>query len=137
MSLRRIISFWRYHECSKYMFRMVEEHTKTIKKNPDEKYFFILEKIDFQNFKISKFSKMKISIKKIWKSKFWKNRKFQNYFEIFDFPKFRFSRFFYHEFWFLKKCLKILKFWKSIFSKMKKYFSSGFFLLSWYVLPPS
>ena len=33
---------------------MVEEHTKTIKKNPDEKYVFILEKIDFQNFKISK-----------------------------------------------------------------------------------
>ena len=33
------------------MFRIAEEYTKTIKTNPDEKYFFILAKIDFQNFK--------------------------------------------------------------------------------------
>ena len=36
------------------MFRIAEEYTNTIKNNPDETYFFILEKIDFQNFKIFK-----------------------------------------------------------------------------------
>ena len=54
------------------MFRIAEEYTKTIKTNPDEKYFFILEKIDFQNFKISKISKTQNFENKSEKSKFEK-----------------------------------------------------------------
>ena len=48
------------------------------KKNPDEKYFFISEKNDFQNFKIFTFSKIKILRKqseKSEKSKILKNLK--------------------------------------------------------------
>ena len=40
------------------------------KKNPDEKYFFILEKIDFQNLKIFKIFKNRNFEKKSQKSKF-------------------------------------------------------------------
>ena len=46
MCLCWITSFWRYHGCSKYMFRIAEEYTKTIKTNPDD-FFFILAIIDF------------------------------------------------------------------------------------------
>ena len=59
------------------MFRIVEEYTKTITKNPDEKYFFIMEKIDFQNFKISIFFKNQHFDKKSEKSKFEKTSDFQ------------------------------------------------------------
>ena len=59
------------------MFRIVEEYTKTITKNPDEKYFFIMEKIDFQNFKIPKKSKKQNFDKKSEKSKFEKTSDFQ------------------------------------------------------------
>ena len=104
------------------MFRIAEEHTQTIKKNPDEKYFVILEKIDFQNFKIFKIFKNQKIEKNIWKSKFEGNRKFQIILKFSISPKFRFFRI-------LLKIviLNFLKFWKSIFSKMKNDFSSGFF----------
>ena len=61
------------------MFRIVEEYTKTITKNPDEKYFFIMEKIDFQNFKISKKIKNQNFDKQSEKSKFEKTSDFQQY----------------------------------------------------------
>ena len=42
------------------MFRIAEEYTKTIKKNPDEKYFFIMEKFDFEKFSMTFFFEQKI-----------------------------------------------------------------------------
>ena len=67
------------------MFRIAEEYIKTIKTNPDEKYFFILAKIDFQNFNFLKCNQKK--------SKFQKIENFKIIltilvFEIFDFSDF-------------------------------------------------
>ena len=68
MCLRWITSFWRYHGCSKYMFRIAEEYTKTIKTNGRKMFFHLGENW------FSKFQKFQ-------KSKMWgqnlKNRNFQ------------------------------------------------------------
>ena len=80
------------------MFRIAEEYTKTIKTHPDEKYFSILEKMDFQIFKIFKIFKNQNVEKKSEKSKFGGNRKFQNNFEIFDFPQISIFQIFSHFF---------------------------------------
>ena len=57
------------------MFRIAEEYTKTIKTNPDEKYFFILAKIDFQIFKNHNFEKKS-------ENRIFKNRNFQLKFHL-------------------------------------------------------
>ena len=65
------------------------------KKNPDENYVSILEKMYFQNFKIFKIFKNQNFEKTSENSKFGGNRKLQNNFEISDFPpNFEFSDFF-------------------------------------------
>ena len=42
------------------MLRIAEEYTKTIKTHPEEKYFFILEKIVFQKKNVRKNLKIEI-----------------------------------------------------------------------------
>ena len=56
------------------MFRIAEEYIKTIKQNLDEKYFFVLKKMDFQIFKIFKNRKFE---KKSEKLKFEKIKIFK------------------------------------------------------------
>ena len=54
------------------MFSIAEEYIKTIKENPDETYFFVLKKIEFQIFKICKKRKFE---KTSEKSKFEKKNR--------------------------------------------------------------
>ena len=112
MSLRRIISFWRYHEYSKYVFRMVEEHTKTIKKKRTKHIF---RKIVFKISKFSKFSKIENVREQSEKPKFQKKMKFQNYVEIFDCSDCFLKILIFENF-------ENLKIWKSIFAKIKLFF---------------
>ena len=147
-------------EYSKYIYGIVEVQTKALKKT-DEKYVFILEKFDFQKFeifknrKIWKIRKTKISekhqkIENLEKSDFPPKSKRSKILKNLIFPSeskksenrkswkiwfslqnrksrfvliFRFS-----------ENLKIFKIWKSNFSNVKTYFSSGFFLLTWFML---
>ena len=137
MCLRWITSFWRHHGCYKYMFRIAEEYTKTIKTNPDEKYFFILAKIDFQNFEFFEIFKNQNFEKK--------NRNNQNS------PKSKISKLCWHfrfleisifQICFLKILIfenfkKIRKFENPFSPRWKHNFRPDLFLLSWYILPHS
>ena len=127
MCLRRITSFWRYHGCSKYMFRIAEEYIKTIKNIRTKTIFSSLEKIDFRIFEIFKNQNFE---KKIWKIKINENRKFQNSVDIFDFWKFRFSDLFSHFFFDFWKFQKFWNFeiWKINFLQDEKIFFVRIFL---------
>ena len=81
------------------------EYVLDVKKNPDEKYFFIMEKFGFEKKNVTFFEKsQKFSLKKI----FSPIEKFDNFWDFSEKSQIFFS--------------------KSNFSMMKKYFSSGFFL---------
>ena len=129
---------WRHCECSKYVFYMVEGCTKAFKKAEWKIFFHLGENWCSKNF----FYKKKIENRKSKKSDFWilrflRSKHFE--IEIFDLKifrsqksqqsKIRFFRFSIFGFFFEKNI-----FWKSIFSKMKKYFSLCFFLMPWYIL---
>ena len=146
MCLRWITLFWRYRGYSKYVFRIAEEYIYTIKKirtkiifHLGENWFSKFQNFqNFQNLQKSKFwekhLKIKISRKNRKPPKTWKVWKF-GIFNLLFFEKLYFQIFFL-KLWFLKN-LKFLKFWKSIFSKMKNYFRLDFLKWSWYILPQS
>ena len=95
--------------------------------NLDEKYFFIMEKIYFENFWFKIFQK--IFFRKIKKAKF-RNSKIWN-FRLWKFWDFEFQIFKFWFFDFLKKYFRKIfksKILKYFFSMMKKYFCPDFFL---------
>ena len=131
--IRCLPSLWRHCGRSKYTLCILEVQTKTIKNDPEEKYFFILEKNTFSFLKILKILKIFKKKLKFWKS--WKNQTFQKS-EISDFFVNIFSFSIFEKKNMIFKILKIYFFSKNrklFFSKMKKHFSSGFFFMIRYV----
>ena len=109
-TLNKLFAIWEVGDTSSLRFWTAELKHLNFKKNPDEKYFFIMEKNDFEK-KIVTF--------------FWKNIFFKKSFNILPkkiTPSKKNLRFF-----FSKKKVRFF-FSTSFFSMMKKYFSSGFFL---------
>ena len=103
----RSSSWWRWKTMVKLLM---------FKKNPDEKYFFIMEKLCFDFFQLKK----KIGEKKTKKIMFFLSLK-----KLFFSSKHRFFSKKKEEFLIFSK---IAIFSKSDFSMMNRYFSSGFFL---------
>ena len=130
--IRCLASLWRHCGRSKCTLCILEVQTKTIKKIRRKNIFSSWRKIIFRFWKFWKFwnfSKNKYFLKIIKTSNFSKIEIFDFVVDIFGFSIFE------KKIWFFK-FLRISFFfinWKCFFSKMKKYCSSGFFLVIRYI----
>ena len=120
------IFLWTRHRVLQIIFWNSRDIIQIVKKNWDEKYFFIVEKKKFKIFKISKISKISIFFWKLNILTFWK------FFEFWDFWKFRK----FLDFWKFRKFLRFRKFRKFLKSCWSKFFSTKqFSFFFWWPIP--